>query len=90
MLRQRFKLSPLDVYDLSAELDYTPLFQIAGLPIPALRDPEWTPLAPVAIANSQNIFAAIRDGDILVHHPYESVEEFIEAAACDAETVFII
>jgi len=93
MLRQRFKLSPLDVYDLTAELDYTSLFQIASLPAPALRDAEWTPLAPVAITNIQDIFGAIRDGDILVHHPYESfedsVEEFIEAAACDAETVAV-
>jgi polyphosphate kinase len=93
MLRERFQLSADDIYDLQGELDYTSLFQIAALPIPALRDPAWAPITPTAIENSPNIFAAIRCGDILVHHPYESfeesVEQFIAAAAQDEETVAI-
>jgi polyphosphate kinase len=93
MLRERFELSPMDVYDLPGELDYTPLFQIAGLPLPALRDPAWNPLPPVAIECSHDIFAAIRGGDVLVHHPYESfedsVERFIAAAAEDAGTIAV-
>jgi polyphosphate kinase len=93
MLRERFELSAADIYDSSGELDYTSLFQIAGLPLPALRDPPWTPLPAPAIENSQDIFAAIRCGDILVHHPYESfeasVEQFIGQAAKDAETVVV-
>jgi len=93
MLRQRFHLAPADVYDLAGELDYTSLFQIASLPIPALRDPAWNPLPPAAIDNSEDIFAAIRSGDILVHHPYESfeasVEHFIAAAADDPATVAV-
>jgi len=93
MLQERFQLSPKDVYDAPGELDYTSLFQIGGLPIAALRDPAWTPLMPAAIEESADIFAAIRAGDILVHHPYESfedsVEEFIAAAARDPETVAV-
>jgi polyphosphate kinase len=93
MLRQRFELSAADIYDSPGELDYTSLFQIAGLPLPALRDPSWTPLPAPAIENSQDIFAAIRCGDILVHHPYESfeasVEQFVAEAAKDAETVVV-
>ena len=93
MLRERFELSSMDVYDSPGELDYTSLFQIAGLPIPALRDPAWSPLPPAAIEDSPDIFAAIRAGDILVHHPYESfedsVEAFIAAAAKDPETVAV-
>src|SRR5208283_995648 len=69
------------------------LFQIAGLPIPALRDPAWSPLPPAAIEDCHDIFAAIRAGDILVHHPYESfedsVEAFIAAAAKDPATVAV-
>lgn len=93
MLMERFRLSAVDVYDLPGELDYTSLFQIAGLPAPALRDPDWNPLTPVAMENSHDIFATIRAGDVLVHHPYESfdasVEHFIAAAAADPETIAV-
>ena len=44
MLRERFELSPLDLYDMPEEVDYTTLFEIAALPIPELRDPAWVPL----------------------------------------------
>ena len=43
-LLQRFGLTDEEVYDLPGELDYTSLFQIAGLDVPALRDIPWTPL----------------------------------------------
>jgi polyphosphate kinase len=93
MLRERFDLSPADVYDVPDELDYTALFQIAGMPLAALRDPPWSPLPPASIENSDDIFAAIRAGDVLLHHPYDSfedsVERFIAAAADDAETVAV-
>ena len=93
MLRQRFHLSPLDVYDLPGEVDYTTLFEIANLQIPSLRDLPWNPLPVAAIENCADIFAAIRSGDILMHHPYESfeasVEHFIAAAAGDPQTVSI-
>jgi polyphosphate kinase len=94
MLRSRFRLADSDVYHMPAELDYTSLFQIGSLPVAALRDPAWSPLPPVALQNcAGDIFAAIRDGDVLVHHPYESfedsVEHFIAAAAEDPETVAV-
>jgi polyphosphate kinase len=93
MLRQRFDLSPMDIYDLPDELDYTSLFQISGLPRADLRDTPWNPLPPAAIENSTDIFTAIRAGDVLLHHPYESfedsVEHFIAAAASDPETIAI-
>jgi polyphosphate kinase len=93
MLRKRFGLSAADVYDVPDELDYTTLFEIAGMPHAALEDPVWTPLPSAAIENSHDIFAAIRAADVLVHHPYESfedsVEHFIAAAAADPETVAV-
>ncbi len=92
MLRARFELGPEDLYDVEGEVDYTTLFEIAGLPIRELRDAPWTPLVPTVLSGG-NIFTAIQAGDILVHHPYESfdasVENFISSAADDPDTVAI-
>ena len=94
MLRERFELSPADVYDMAEEVDYTTLFEIAGLPIPELRDSPWTPLQPPALQEGSTAFLAnIQAGDVLVHHPYDSfdasVEHFISTAADDPQTVSI-
>ena len=93
-LMERFELSDDDVYELPGLLDYTGLFQIAGLDAPALRDPHWSPLPPPRLPDEDvDIFAAIQSGDLLLHHPYESfdmsVEDFISDAAIDPQTVAI-
>ena len=93
-LKQRFALSSEDVYEMSALLDYTTLFEIAGLGVESLRDPPWTPLPPIGLeAVEGDIFSAIRTGDILLHQPYDSfyagVERFIREAADDPLTVSI-
>ena len=94
MLRSRFELSPVDLYEMQEEVDYTTLFELLGLPFPALRDHEWTPLWPASLPEGVGaMFAAIQAGDLLVHHPYESfdasVEHFISSAADDPQTVSI-
>jgi polyphosphate kinase len=94
MLRARFELSPVDMYEMQEEVDYTSLFELLGLPFPALRDHEWTPLWPSPLPiGADAIFTAIRASDLLVHHPYESfdasVEHFISTAADDPQTVAI-
>ena len=94
MLRERFKLDLTDMFDLPEEVDYTTLFEIAGMPIPELRDPAWTPLPPAGFSGGPKaLFAAIKAGDILVHHPYDSfddsVEHFISTAADDPQTISI-
>ena len=94
MLRARFELSPVDIYEMAEELDYTTLFELLGLPLPTLRDSDWTPLWPASIPEGHgNIFTAMQNADLLVHHPYESfdasVEHFISAAADDPQTVSI-
>ena len=94
MLRSRFELNPVDIYEMQAELDYTTLFELLGLPLPTLRDSDWTPLWPTSLPEGQSaIFTAMQTADLLVHHPYESfdasVEHFISAAADDPQTVLI-
>jgi polyphosphate kinase len=93
-LRERFKLSEVDIYDAPEELDYTGLFEIAGMDIPSLRDRLWSPIAPLVFEDAEpDMFAAIREADVLVHHPYESfdasVERFVAEAANDPQTVAI-
>jgi polyphosphate kinase len=94
VLCERFRLSPSDVYDMREEVDYTTLFELLGLPFPELRDPDWSPLSTARLQDGgAAIFTAIRAGDVLVHHPYDSfdatVEHFISSAAVDPQTVSI-
>jgi polyphosphate kinase len=94
LLRDGLDLDDASVYEAPAELDFTGLFQIAGLPRPDLRDPAWTPVTPAGFADGdRSIFSLIREGDILVHHPYESfdatVARFIRAACDDPQVLAI-
>ena len=78
----------------SALLDYTTLFEIADLDRPELKWRKWTPVMPARLsAKKQSIFEAIRQGDILVHHPFESFEHsaqrFIQEAARDPDVLAI-
>ena len=94
LLMRQFELDETDVYELATEIDYTSLWPIAGLGIEELSDPPWTPLIPRALEDEDaDIFALVRAGDMLVHHPYESfdasVERFIRCAAADPAVVAI-
>jgi polyphosphate kinase len=92
-LVQQLGLGACDVYEMDGLIDYTSLSEIAAITRPDLRDPPWTPTVPAAFEPEADIFAAIRAGDVLVHHPYESfdasVERFIRDAADDPLTVSI-
>ena len=94
LLRTRFDLLPLDIYDMPDEVDFTTLFDIADLQLPDLRDSAWSPIvSPALTHDNTDIFAVIQAHDVLVHHPYDSfdasVGHFIRAAADDPLTVSI-
>jgi polyphosphate kinase len=94
LLREELELGEEDVYGLPAELDYTDLGCIASLNLSQLRYPPWIPQIPKPLGDVEtDIFAAIRAGDIFVHHPYESfkatVERFMRAAADDPKVLAI-
>jgi polyphosphate kinase len=85
---------PDDIYETPGLLEYVSLNEIANLDIPHLRYATWRPVLPARLAVAdQDIFSAIRQGDILVHHPYESfsasVERFIEESAADPQVLGI-
>jgi polyphosphate kinase len=92
LLRRKLDLGEADLYEMPSELDFTDLFPIAALNRPELRDPCWQPVAPEALAEpDSDIFALMRPGDLLVHHPYESfeatVDRFIRSAAEDPKVL---
>ena len=70
------------------------LMSLAALSRPSLKLPPWRPMtAPALMDTDANIFALIRQSDILVHHPYESfdssVERFILSAVRDPQVLAI-
>jgi len=94
MVVEQLDLPPDRVYELEGELDYTDLGQIAALKIPELRNSPWTPTVPPAlVGDDADIFALVRSGDLLVHHPFESfdasVSKFIRDAVDDPNVLAI-
>lgn len=87
-LTEELSLSPEDIYESDGLLDWTTLNAIADLDLPEHRFQPWRPVTPPAFADGDtDIFSAIRSGDVLVHHPYESfdasVGRFLQEAARD-------
>jgi polyphosphate kinase len=91
-------LRPDDLYAVPGILDATCFWQVATLDLPELRDPPWQPVIPARLTphdegDAVDVFAVIRQGDVLVHHPYESfgasVERFIAQAADDPDVLTI-
>jgi len=83
-----------DVYEVPGLLDTADLQSLAATAdLPAHRDPPHHPVTPPSVASGRNIFDVIREGDILLHHPYESfsasVERFIQGAVDDPDVVAI-
>ena len=87
-----------DVYEVAGMLDLTALWQLVDLDRPDLKAPPYTPVIPPRLTPDEDgepvdLFAQIRAGDLLVHHPYESftasVERFIAQAADDPDVLTI-
>ncbi|WP_156253115.1 RNA degradosome polyphosphate kinase [Pseudactinotalea terrae] len=98
MLIRELSIGEQDVYELPSPLDLTGLNAIADLDRAQLSYPRFVPttnraLAEVESANPTNIFTAIRAGDVLLHHPYDSfstsVQQFLEQAAGDPQVLAI-
>jgi len=96
LLLRELDVDPGDVIQVPGLLDLSSLWQIYGVDRPALKDRAFVPATPPAFGEREtpkSIFATLRDGDVLVHHPYDSfsttVQRFIEQAAADPNVLAI-
>jgi len=91
-LRINFELEPWQVFRASAPVNLSRLMSLYGsVKRPTLKFPEFHGRR-LKLPPARNIFAELRQGDILLHHPFDSyntVEEFIEAAATDPNVISI-
>jgi polyphosphate kinase len=96
LLLGELELGREDVYRVSAPLDLGGLWAVHDLDRHDLHEVPWTPTTPPELmpgvgGQAPDIFAILRDRDVLVHHPYESfaasVEAFVAQAAEDPEVV---
>jgi polyphosphate kinase len=97
LLQRELVLADDDVYAHVAPLDLGGLWAVHGLDRPDLKDPPYTRVTPTRLSSDEgeqvDMFAAVRRGDMLVHHPYESfrtsVEEFVRQASTDPHVLAI-
>lgn len=93
ILKQELNIAEEDVYKINGPIDLTFLMKLYGLEgCDALRYEKHVPQRVPEIDQGEDIFAAIRNGDILMHHPYQSfdpVVEFIRQAAKDPDVLAI-
>jgi polyphosphate kinase len=98
LLRHGLGLTETETYEVRGMLDLVSLWQLLDLDRPDLKAPPLSPAIPPRLLppdddEPADVFAAIRAGDILVHHPYESfaasVERLVEQAADDPDVLTI-
>ncbi|MDT5253821.1 MAG: polyphosphate kinase, partial [Mycobacterium sp.] len=96
LLLRELDVHPGDVVQVPGLLDLSSLWQIYDVDRPALKDPTFVPATNAAFADREtpkSIFATLREGDVLVHHPYDSfstsTQRFIEQAAVDPNVLAI-
>ena len=105
-LVEEMELEPEEVYTVKGLIGLGDLMSLMGLPLPDLKDIPWSAVTPHWLSESEamnhfspngeeakDIFAVIRQRDVLLHHPYDSfkatVQRFIEQAAYDPDVLAI-
>ena len=97
LLIRELELEETDVYTVTGALDLSGLFAVVDLDRPDLKDDVWVPQTQPCLTGPDDgpvdIFAVLRERDILVHHPYDSfatsVEAFVAQAATDPNVLAI-
>jgi polyphosphate kinase len=97
LLRRELELDPGDVYEVEGPLELGGLWSVYDLDRPELKDDAWVGVTQPRLVDPDgdpiDLFAVLREREVLVHHPYESfatsVEAFIEQAAADPSVLAI-
>ncbi|MGH9151052.1 MAG: RNA degradosome polyphosphate kinase [Acidimicrobiales bacterium] len=97
LLERELELEPDDVYSVDGPLGLDGLWALYDLDRPDLKDEPWHPVTPAGLEagpdEKADVFGALRERDILVHHPYDSfattVEAFVRQAATDPKVLAI-
>ncbi|HUQ64482.1 MAG TPA: polyphosphate kinase 1, partial [Acidimicrobiales bacterium] len=97
LLRRELELEPGDVYEVEGPLELGGLWSVYDLDRPELKDDVWVGVTQPRLVDPDgdpvDLFAVLREKEVLVHHPYESfatsVEAFVEQAAADPHVLAI-
>jgi polyphosphate kinase len=95
LLCRELELAPADAYVVDGPLDLSGLMALYALRRPDLKYPVFTPQTPSPLTGGDDVdvFRAMRGGDVLLHHPYDSftttVEAFVRQAARDPNVLAI-
>ena len=92
-LEENLDVTEMEVYEINGPLDPTCFFKFIGMKgmWPWLYEP-FVPQRPLELQDDSDLFAAIRENDILLHHPYESfdpVVKLVSDAADDPQVLAI-
>lgn len=92
-LKDSLEIEDEDIYLMDFPIDFGILKAVLDLDLPKLKFKPWSPVIPKPFFENTNIYNLIRQGDILLHHPYDSfsgtVEKFIATAADDPNVLTI-
>lgn len=85
-LEENLDVSDLEIYEINGPLDTTCFFKFTGLKgmWPWLHEP-FVPQRPLELPDDSDLFAAIRQNDILLHHPYESFDPVVKLVSDAAD-----
>ncbi len=96
LLLRELGIDESQVYVVDGMIDLTGLWFFVAFDRPDLKDEPWTPVTPPelhSVEGPADVFAAVRERDLLVHHPYDSfsgsVEAFVAQAAADPDVLAI-
>jgi polyphosphate kinase len=96
LLCRELQLTDPEVYVVDGPLDLSGLWALYSLEKPELKDEPWTPQTQPSLMRTDappNLFHVLRQGDVLVQHPYDSfatsIEAFVEQASRDPQVLAI-